>query len=62
MKGPVLQIQNYMIYMMLAKNKISKRNPSEVLVLRVAEARGLVPNQQVIAINICKQRSVNQRV
>lgn len=29
---------------------------------RGAEARGLVPDQKVIAMNVCKHRSMDQRV
>ena len=46
MKGPVLKIQNYRISITHGINRISKKSPSEVPLLgRVAEARGLVPDQ-----------------
>lgn len=52
MKGPVLQIPNYRIPMRQGNNRISGRSLSED---PVAEARGFMTDQQLIARNICKK-------
>ena len=54
-KGPTLQIQNYRISMTQGNNRLFKENPTEVPVSRVAEARGLIPDQQVIEISASKE-------
>jgi hypothetical protein len=62
MKGLVLQIQNYRMSMIQGNNRIAERSPSEVPVCdRVAEARGLIADERVIATNICEERSVQIR-
>ena len=44
-------------------HRISEGNLTAVpALIRVAEARGLVPDQQVIAMDISKQRSVDRRL
>jgi len=62
MKGLVLQIQNWRISKTQDNNRISERCPREVTILTVSEARGLVPDQQIIEMNICKRRSVDKRL
>jgi hypothetical protein len=59
MRGLVLQIQSFRISTTQGNKRISEGSPS---INRVTEARGRIPDQQVTAVNICKQRSVDKRV
>lgn len=58
--GLVLQIQNYKISVTQAKNQIFEESQWGSRIDRKAESRGLVPDQWVIAMNICKERSVDK--
>jgi hypothetical protein len=43
-------------------NKISERCPSEVPIEIDGRGRDIIPDQGLIAMNICKQKNVDQRV
>lgn len=61
MKELVLEIQSYRIFITQENHRISERSPTEVPIDCVAEARDSVADQWLIAVNICKERTVDKR-
>ena len=62
MKGTDLQILNYRISKTQDNSRISERKPSKLPGLTEQKPRELVSGQCLIAMNICKQRSVDKSV
>jgi hypothetical protein len=59
MKGLVLHTPKYRLSMTQGNNRISKKSSS---IDRVGKGKALASDQQVIAMTICKQRSVDKGI